>query len=298
MTGLHRIVFVPALVCVAGSLALGAFACGGHQPQPVTTVTETTTPSASPSVVVSPSITPGTPGTMTVSLYFIRNQHVATVHRVVPKTGAPATAAIRALLAGSSGRERGIGLTTLVPSGTGLRSIKIASGVATIDLTHAFAAGGGTLSMTGRLAQVVYTLTQFATVQGVKFRLDGAPVSAFGSEGIDVAAPQTRKDYEDVTPAIFVESPAPFDAVSSPLVIRGTADVFEGTFRAQVIDGNGAVVAGRSVQATSGTGERGTFKASIPFAATTPTLTLRVYEVSMANGAQINVVVIPLARAK
>jgi hypothetical protein len=47
-----------------------------------------------------------------------------------------------------------------------------------------------------RLAQVVYTLTQFETIEGVSFRLEGEPVELFGRHGIIVARPQTRQDFK------------------------------------------------------------------------------------------------------
>ena len=82
---------------------------------------------------------------------------------------------MNALLGGPTARERGIGMSTDIPAGTALRGVAIAGGVATVDLSSAFAASGTTPSMTARLAQVVYTLTQFPSVgKGVLFKVDGA----------------------------------------------------------------------------------------------------------------------------
>ena len=60
----------------------------------------------------------------------------------------------------------------------------------------------------------------FPTVESVEFRLDGQPVTTFSSEGIVLDGPQTRADYEDVTPAILVETPAPFETVTDPGVFE------------------------------------------------------------------------------
>jgi N-acetylneuraminic acid mutarotase len=49
-----------------------------------------------------------------------------------------------------------------------------------------------------RLAQVVYTLTQFPTVRRVRFALDGTPVNVFSSEGIVLDHPVGRGDYANL----------------------------------------------------------------------------------------------------
>jgi hypothetical protein len=149
--------------------------------------------------------------------------------------------------------------------------------------------------MFARLAQVVYTLTQFPTVEAVLFELDGEPVTTFSNEGIVLGGPQTREDYEDVTPAILVESPTPFETVASPLGIEGTANVFEATVSYALVDALGNELASGFATATCGTGCRGTFEAEVPFdAADGAALTLAVFEVSAKDGSRANVVEIPL----
>ncbi len=111
------------------------------------------------------------------------------------------TAAVRALLAGPTLDERAAGIATAIPADTRLLGISIARGVATVDLTSEYQSGGGSLSMEVRLGQVVYTLTQFPTVRGVLFELDGAPVNVFSSEGIVLDHPVGRADYRDLRPA-------------------------------------------------------------------------------------------------
>ena len=114
-----------------------------------------------------------------------------------------------------------------------------------------------------RLAQVVFTLTQFPTVEGVEFKLDGKPIDVLGGEGIIIDHPMTRADYEDLSPAILVESPTLGDTVSSPVRVTGTANVFEAVFRINIVDWDGLIIADQRVQATSGTGTRGTFDVTI-----------------------------------
>src|SRR5205823_236165 len=168
-------------------------------------------------------------------------------------------AALTALLEGPSSSERKAGIGTTIPSSTTLRGLTIQDGVATVDLSGAYDDGGGSASERMRLAQVVYTITQFPTVQGVNFRMDGKAVTAFSGEGIVLDQPQTRGDYEDLLPAIVVDSPRVGAAVSSPVTITGTADVFEATVSFQILDENGHVLTQGATTATCGTGCRGDY---------------------------------------
>jgi germination protein M len=301
----------PSLVLLAALIAAaGLVACGGNAaPQPIATVTVTAPASASPSVSASPAPTPSATAVSTVSVYFLRpiggtqpdhGPFIATAHRTVPATKAVATAAMNALLGGPTAPEKGIHMSTVIPAGTTLRGLTIAHGIATVDLSGAFESGGGTLSMTGRLAQVVYTLTQFSSVsKGVVFEVDGKHVTVFGGEGIMLSHPQQRADYESVTPPIFVESPAPFDTVDGTLRSSGTADVFEATFRAKLVgagaSGASGVIAGPiTVTASSGSGTRGSFTFDLSPAGSGASGKLVVWDASAKDGSALHTVTIPL----
>jgi hypothetical protein len=144
-----------------------------------------------------------------------------------------------------------------------------------------------------RVAQVVHTVTQFPTVQRVAFRLDGEPVEAIGGEGVVVSPPVDRGDFEDQAPAILVESVGPGDEVASPLRVLGTANTFEATLNLRLVAEDGTVLHDDFATATSGTGTRGTFEVTIEFDAEGPA-TLVAYERSAEDGAEINVVEIPV----
>ncbi len=64
-------------------------------------------------------------------------------------------------------------ITSTIPDNTLLLGVTLTDGVATVDLSREFESGGGSFSMSGRLAQVVYTLTQFPEIESVAFELDG-----------------------------------------------------------------------------------------------------------------------------
>ncbi|SDI14738.1 Sporulation and spore germination [Actinokineospora alba] len=222
--------------------------------------TPTTPPSAAPTTSTSqpPAVTAG------VSVYFLRGEKLIATRRQV-QTPAVASAAVSALLQGPTAAEQQAGMSSSVPAGTTLRGVALQGGLATVDLSGTFASGGGTLSMTSRLAQVVFTLTRFATIDRVNFRLDGVPVTVFGGEGIILDHPQTRADYEDLSPAVLIESPTIGTTARSPLRVYGTANTFEAVFQLQLVDPSGRSLTDRRVMATSGTGTRGAFDVTLRF---------------------------------
>ena len=262
----------------------------GEPTQPATTATPATTPAATPQAMPTDE-----PSTIELNVYFMRGEHVATVLREIPQTEGVARAAMEALLEGPSGDEEETGLTTSVPDGTELLDIAVEDRVAIVDLSGDFESGGGTLSMRSRLAQVVYTLTQFPTVDAVQFRLDGVDTEVFGGEGVTLDGPADRDDFEDVTPAIFVESPPQGATVTSPLRVTGTANTFEAVFQLTVVDNSGLIIYEDFVIATSGTGTRGTFDVTIEFDVEREGAgAIIVFEESAQDGSQINVVEVPV----
>src|SRR5687767_11513784 len=164
-----------------------------EEPTPGTSATPDASPEPTPGAtpVSTPGIEP-TPnvGTITVRVYFFLgsftdNSGLAPVLREIPHTPAVGSAAMSELLKGPNDDEMGArpAMYTAIPDGTRFLGLTIRDGVATVDLSREFESGGGSASVIGRLAQVVYTLTQFPTVKGVKFELDGEPVGAFSGEG-------------------------------------------------------------------------------------------------------------------
>ncbi|HYX89655.1 MAG TPA: Gmad2 immunoglobulin-like domain-containing protein [Gaiellaceae bacterium] len=205
------------------------------------------------------------PTLLSLEVWFAKGGHLVPVRRLHATTLRVATAATEALLAGPSKGERAAGVETAIPSGTRLLGIAIHGGVATVDLTSEYQAGGGSRSMQTRLGQVVYTLTQFPTVQKVRFRLDGTPVNVFSSAGIVLDHPVGRSDYADLLPVITVETPDQGARVTSPVRVSGSANVFEANVTVQVLDAAGNVVGRTFTTATCGTGCRGTYSASAAF---------------------------------
>jgi len=190
---------------------------------------------------------------------------LVSVYREIPRTQAVATAAMRLLIEGPTDDEQaGVpGLSSAVPADPMLLGVYIADGLATVVLSREYEAGGGTLSMAARLAQVVFTVTQFPTVQEVEIHLDGEPVTIFSSEGIIMDHPVGRDDYQDLTPLIFVDDPAYGAPATCPLRVRGVAAVFEAQFNWELANWDGLIVAEGSAMTDNGMGW-GNFEFTIP----------------------------------
>jgi hypothetical protein len=268
-----------------------------------TPTTAPVTPSGSPASSSSPVATP-TPkptatsapaGTTIVRAYFILgsftdNAGLAPVLREVPETKAVATAAMHALLDGPNRDELSArpAMYTSVPDGTRLLDLTIANGVATVNLSKAFEGAKANFQAAPAEAQVVYTLTQFATVDAVRIQVEG---QAYRTGQV------TRADYQvvGILPAIFVDRPAWGAAIGNPGRVSGLANVFEATFLAQLRDANDRVLVEKQVMASCGTGCWGTFKVDLPYTVGKAQYgTLRVYVKSAKDGSPENVTEYPV----
>ena len=236
--------------------------------------------------------TRGAVATRAVRIYLVRGETLAVTRRTIAADAPPATAALDALLRGPVTSDGG--MITAIPAGTRAHGVSIVGGTATADLTRTFESGGGSLSMRNRIAEVVYTLTQFPTVQRVAFRIDGTPVTAIGGEGLIVDPPRTRADFTDALPNILVETPTVGSLVVPPLVVQGMSDVFEAVVQFRVRDAHGAELVHQRAMATAGTGTWGTFSTTLRFSPTTTTGTLEVYAISMKDGSEIDKQIVPL----
>ncbi len=195
-----------------------------------------TTPPAStaPTSTSAPTAPSTDPTLVDVRIYLLRDERLAVTHRQV-EGPAVLGSALAELLAGPTASERAAGLHTEIPDGTALRDLNLSDGLATVDLNRDYERGGGTLSMTARLAQVIFTATQFDNVDEVLFWLDGAPVEFFGGEGIVLDGAQQRQDVDwALTKGLIIDTPVPGATVTSPITVTGEGDVFEADFPMEV----------------------------------------------------------------
>jgi len=205
----------------------------------------------------------------------------------------PLTGTVQALIEGPTPDEASSipAVSTAVPPGTELLGVTIDEGIATVDLSSEFAAGGGSFAEIARLDQLVYTVTRLDGVGGLRLKIDGELIELFGGHGIDVSDPLARTDIDLTLPAILIESPVYGDFGSSnPLVVSGTANVFEATVSLALTDNDGLILWEGFTTATCGTGCRGEWEASIPYDIDEPQMgSLIAWEASARDGSQTNV---------
>jgi germination protein M len=268
-----KALLLPPAIVLAVTLGFATASCGSNgdatSAGPIPSLEDTTGTTeeveTSTTTEEEPTDTEPSGGSVTYQVWFADTEGLFVTYRTQERTPRVGTAALEALLEGPDSFERDYGLSSAVPDGTQLLGLTIADGIARVDLTSEFESGGGSASMQMRLAQVVYTITQFPTVKGVVFSLDGEPIEVLGGEGIIIDHPLTRRDYADLLPTILVTSPALGQEVGSPVLISGSANVFEANVSVKILDENDEVIAETFTTATCGTGCRGTYRVSVPY---------------------------------
>lgn len=113
----------------------------------------------------------------------------------VDRDEARLTAAFNTLLSTAPSKD----LSSGIPIGTTLRSLKVKSDSIYVDLSKAFTSGGGSSSMIGRLAQVLYTATSLNPKAKVFLSVEGKPLTVLGGEGLIIDQPLTRSQFEQET---------------------------------------------------------------------------------------------------
>ena len=275
------------------TLCLFGAACGSSSTSSSTSPADTvvadtsvvTTDSAPTTSAGSTSTTPSQ--RKSVLAYFLMNEKLRVVGRVV-EIADPA-AAVEALLAGPTSAEAAAGMVTLIPAGTELLSVTVTGREVRVDLTGVFASGGGSMSVLGRLAQMVFTLTQFEGIDTARFSLDGEPITEITGEGVGVDG-VTRATFTDMAPLVLLEHPYHDETVAQPIRIAGRSNTFEATVYYEVLGADGVKLLEGYVMATAGTGEWGTFDArlaDLPPGTKGP-LQVRVFDRSAENGEPVS----------
>ena len=281
------------LIAMLAVLTVVAAACAetGAQPLGQAPSDQSSSPTASPT---SPSPTPARD--VTYEVWFNYDGSLFVTHRTEAFVPAVGALSIESLLQGPTDDESAAGLHSEIQPGTQLLGLTIDDGVATVDLDATFTSQETPAIAVASLSQIVYTLTQFDSIDGVRFEVDGTPLTNFG--GYEIDGPQRRADFGDQLPLILVQDPSIGDRVSSPVHISGTADTFEAVVSIAILGEDGSVIASTFTMATCGTGCRGTWETDVEFdVATTQPGMIHVYEVSAMDGSEIHVVDIPVTLA-
>lgn len=277
-----------------GALALwGALtlACGCGKTVPPQQAASGDSTAAMSSVPLAPN------GLRPTSIYFADSEvvHLLPVTRYLRPDSGLARGAVTALLGGAQvGDPPGIG--SAVPGGTRLLGITVRDSTATVDLSRAFESGAGSATVRTRLAQLTYTLARLPNVGRVVLRIEGQPADVFSSEGLIVSGGLSPSDFPDLKPLdedppIVLTEPVPGSTVRGPLVLRGTANVFEAHVGLRVRGPAGPVLASSWTTATCGTGCRGTFEQTIALPDSVQgVLLVEAFEPSAQDGSDLHLV--------
>jgi Immunoglobulin-like domain of bacterial spore germination/Sporulation and spore germination len=287
------------LIAMVATLAALTTACAESGAQPLGPApSNDSSPASSPSPTDSPSPPSPSPSPIpardfTYEVWFNYDGYLFVTHRTEPFVPGVGARSVEAVLEGPTNDESAAGLSSAINPGTRLLGLTIHSGVATVNLDETFGAEETPATAVGSLSQIVYTLTQFDSIDGVVFEVGGTRLTNFG--GYELRVPQRRASFADQLPAILLESPGIGERVSSPVTISGSADVFEAVVSIAILDEHGRTVASSFTMATCGTGCRGSYTADVRYdVGTRQPGTIRVYEVSAKDGSPIHVVEIPV----
>lgn len=313
----HRSLYMRRAGVIGGTLALIALAAVAAVVLTSNPVRERViTPARSPSAEASATPSPEGPTTIEIEaseqeLWYVQGERLSWGATIfggdIPADIAPADEPIsqraafwlQMLFAGVPGPYQEDGATTAIPEGKGplLLGVRQRGDALQVDLSSDFESGGGSLSMQLRVAQVVYTATQFPGIERVFFMIDGEPVESIGGEGVVVADGLTRRDFQEgyIAPNIVVETPRPGDEVAPGDVLSGFANVFEANVNYRVRDEDGDIIAEDFTTATCGSGCWGDFEVALAFSVDSRQEgRIEVLTFSAEDGSEQDVVSIPV----
>jgi spore germination protein GerM len=104
--------------------------------------------------------------------------------------------ALQALLRGPSAEETRRGLLSLIPPGTRILSAQVRGSTAYINFSEEFQISTfGVEGYAAQLQQIIWTVTEFSTVQNVQVLIEGRRVDYLGQENIRIGSPLDRSAF-------------------------------------------------------------------------------------------------------
>jgi len=158
-------------------------------------------PAANSAVSVESTAKTDASGETTARLFFIRVSDegkisVNSVLRPLAQTGSPLTSSIRALIDGPRPGELSNDILSLIPDGSTLIGARIEGSIAFLDFNEQFRFNAlGLEGYRAQVEQVVYTATEFPSVDKVQILIEGQRVDYLGGEGFWVGGPLGRDDF-------------------------------------------------------------------------------------------------------
>jgi hypothetical protein len=183
-------------------------------PAPPAAQTTTPAPAAEPPVAASvpmatpaaaPRTTPAAqtsrqtpaPATRERALYFTQIDSAGAILRIkvtrqFPVSDSPLVDSLQALLSGPTADEQRRGIASLIPRGSRILMAQVRGSTAYISFSEDFQYNTyGVEGYAAQLKQIIWTATEFSTVQDVQFLIEGRRVDYLG-EGIWIGSPLGR----------------------------------------------------------------------------------------------------------
>ena len=210
---------------------------------------------------------------------------------MVPQTDQVAQAAVETLINDEK---------SIFPPGTKVIDISIEKGLATVNFSKEvlYNSNVGSNGEALGIQSLVNTLTEFPNIEKVSFNVEGSAEGPardwWGHIGL-YDQPFTRDLSRVNEPAIWVTHPSESQVVGIPLLIKGSARVYEGTVQIRLSDNSGKVLAESTATASEGAPGRGDFETSLKFNLPAEGKgTLEVYWVSPKDGSEQDKVTVPV----
>lgn len=96
-----------------------------------------------------------------------------------------------------TGPENATEYTTTIPEGTQLMDLEVTPEGVKVNLSQQFVTGGGSASMSSRLAQVIYTASSLNGDTPIWINVEGKPLENLGGEGVTISQPMTRQEFDN-----------------------------------------------------------------------------------------------------
>ena len=195
------------------------------------------------------------------------------------------------------------GAYKVLPPQTKILGVNVEDGLATVNFSRqVLAANVGSKGEALGIQSIVNTLTEFSEIQRVSFlvegKLDDRTRDWWGHVGL-YEQPFERDLAWVFEPSIWVTHPVENQVIGVPLLIKGSARVFEGTVVCRLLDTKGKVLAKGCTTATMGAPGRGDFEIRLSFE---PSLSgngrVEVFWESPKDGSEKDKVVIPVRWSK
>lgn len=247
-----------------------------------------------------PAAAPENQPPLKVAVYYVKisqqEEYLVREIHTLPYTTSALEAAAREVI---EGQPLTRDARKIFPPETKILGISVENGVATVNFSkEVLNANVGSAGEALGIQSMVNTLTEFPEIRAVSFlvegKLDGRAKDWWGHVGL--YNQPFRRDLSRVyEPAIWLTHPVENQVISIPLLVKGSARVFEGTVHVRVVDKNGTVLAQGFTTATQGAPGRGSFELRLTFEPPPAGFGyVEAFEISAKDGSEQNKVSIPV----